>query len=148
LQCSRRSSQWKPQLRPLPRQGASRSPASLPPGMPGTDVRNLVAGFRVCRTLSVPWFPNRASVLPKMARRQLFLASCLSAAVLLTMLQEGTGASVGTQQVARQEAQEDVEQKIFMQESDASSFLKKRGKRSPKPQDEANGKFAGGLPSA
>ncbi|XP_045869841.1 unique cartilage matrix-associated protein-like isoform X2 [Meles meles] len=41
-----------------------------------------------------------------MAWRQLFLASCLSAAVLLTMLQEGTGASVGTQQVARQEAQE------------------------------------------
>ncbi|XP_045869878.1 unique cartilage matrix-associated protein-like isoform X2 [Meles meles] len=41
-----------------------------------------------------------------MVWRQLFLASCLSAAVLLTMLQEGTGASVGTQQVARQEAQE------------------------------------------
>ncbi|XP_047595498.1 unique cartilage matrix-associated protein isoform X1 [Lutra lutra] len=106
--------------------------------MPGTDVRNLVAGFRVCRTLSVLWFPNRASALPKMVWRQLFLASCLSAAVLLTMLQEGTGASVVTRQVARQDAQEDVEQKIFMQESDASNFLKKRGKRSPKSRDEAN----------
>ncbi|XP_047595499.1 unique cartilage matrix-associated protein isoform X2 [Lutra lutra] len=84
--------------------------------MPGTDVRNLVAGFRVCRTLSVLWFPNRASALPKMVWRQLFLASCLSAAVLLT----------------------NVEQKIFMQESDASNFLKKRGKRSPKSRDEAN----------
>ncbi|XP_026334445.2 unique cartilage matrix-associated protein [Ursus arctos] len=73
-----------------------------------------------------------------MAWRQLLLAFCLSAAVLLTMLQEGTGALVGTRQVAGQEAQEDVEQKIFMQESDASNFLKRRGKRSPKFQDEAN----------
>ncbi|XP_008703667.1 unique cartilage matrix-associated protein isoform X1 [Ursus maritimus] len=73
-----------------------------------------------------------------MAWRQLLLAFCLSAAVLLTMLQEGTGALVGTRQVAGQEAQEDVEQKIFMQESDASNFLKRRGKRSPKSQDEAN----------
>uniref|UniRef100_A0A8C0QWX3 Unique cartilage matrix-associated protein n=1 Tax=Canis lupus dingo TaxID=286419 RepID=A0A8C0QWX3_CANLU len=55
-----------------------------------------------------------------------------------TVLQEGTGASVGTQQVAEQEAQEDAEQKIFMQESDASNFLKKRDKRSPKSRDEAN----------
>ncbi|CAK7321560.1 Unique cartilage matrix-associated protein [Vulpes lagopus] len=73
-----------------------------------------------------------------MAWRELLLASGLLAAVLLTMLQEGTGASVGTQQVAEQEAQEDVEQKIFMQESDASNFLKKRDKRSPKSRDEAN----------
>uniref|UniRef100_A0A8C0K431 Unique cartilage matrix-associated protein n=1 Tax=Canis lupus dingo TaxID=286419 RepID=A0A8C0K431_CANLU len=56
----------------------------------------------------------------------------------LSVLQEGTGASVGTQQVAEQEAQEDAEQKIFMQESDASNFLKKRDKRSPKSRDEAN----------
>lgn len=42
----------------------------------------------------------------------------------------------------------DVEQKIFMQESDASNFLKRRGKRSPKSQDEANGKDARGLLSA
>lgn len=96
-----------------------------------------------------------------------------------TVLQEGTGASVGTQQVAEQEAQEgeckghgrvqsrwashcsspgelasvmtglsrvsDAEQKIFMQESDASNFLKKRDKRSPKSRDEANGKDAGDL---
>ncbi|XP_041624072.1 unique cartilage matrix-associated protein isoform X2 [Vulpes lagopus] len=41
-----------------------------------------------------------------MAWRELLLASGLLAAVLLTMLQEGTGASVGTQQVAEQEAQE------------------------------------------
>ncbi|XP_029811790.1 unique cartilage matrix-associated protein isoform X2 [Suricata suricatta] len=40
-----------------------------------------------------------------MAWRQLLLA-CLSAAVLLTMLQEGTGASVGSQQGAGQDAQE------------------------------------------
>ncbi|XP_059118421.1 unique cartilage matrix-associated protein isoform X5 [Peromyscus eremicus] len=31
-----------------------------------------------------------------------------------------------------------VKEKIFMQESDASNFLKRRGKRSPKSQDEVN----------
>ncbi|KAM7157280.1 putative cartilage matrix-associated protein isoform 1-T1 [Molossus nigricans] len=73
-----------------------------------------------------------------MAWRKLLLVSCFLAALLLTMLQEGTGASVGTSQVARQEAQEGVEQKIFMQESDASNFLKRRGKRSPKSREEVN----------
>ncbi|XP_049480563.1 unique cartilage matrix-associated protein [Panthera uncia] len=73
-----------------------------------------------------------------MAWRQLLLACCLSAAVLLTTLQEGAGAAVGTQQEAGQDVWEDVEQKIFMQESDASNFLKRRGKRSPKSQDEVN----------
>lgn len=41
-----------------------------------------------------------------------------------------------------------VEGKIFMQESDALNFLKKRGKRSSKSREEVNGKDAGGLPSA
>ncbi|KAF5928698.1 hypothetical protein HPG69_008486 [Diceros bicornis minor] len=73
-----------------------------------------------------------------MAYRQLFLVSCLLAVVLLSILQEGTDASVGTRQVAGQEAQEGVEQKIFMQESDALNFLKRRGKRSPTSRDEIN----------
>lgn len=108
---------------------------------------------------------------------------CSPHSVLLsTVLQEGTGASVGTRQVAGQEAKEGqcrghpmvqggcaspcdgsgepvlfmtglfrvsgVEQKIFMQESDASNFLKKRGKRSSKSRDEVNGKDAGDPPSA
>uniref|UniRef100_A0A8C6BLR5 Unique cartilage matrix-associated protein n=1 Tax=Monodon monoceros TaxID=40151 RepID=A0A8C6BLR5_MONMO len=51
-----------------------------------------------------------------MAWRQLFLICCLSAVVLLSS----------------------VEGKIFMQESDALSFLKKRGKRSPKSREEVN----------
>ncbi|EPY89207.1 putative cartilage matrix-associated protein [Camelus ferus] len=60
----------------------------------------------------------------------LSLSSCLN-----RMLQEGTSVSVGTRQVGGQEAQECVEE-IFMRESDASNFLKKRDKRSPKSQDE------------
>lgn len=93
------------------------------------------------------------------------------------MLQEGTSASVGSSQAAREEAQEGesmgypysgtggscsphptlvvksaflvsgMKQKIFMPESDASNFLKRRGRRSPKSQDEVNGKDANGLPS-
>ncbi|XP_019518954.1 PREDICTED: unique cartilage matrix-associated protein [Hipposideros armiger] len=73
-----------------------------------------------------------------MAWRQLLLVACLSAAVLLSLLREGTSASVGIRQGAGQEAQEGVEQKIFMQESDASNFLKKRSKRSSKSRDEVN----------
>ncbi|KAL1783889.1 putative cartilage matrix-associated protein isoform X1 [Sigmodon hispidus] len=56
----------------------------------------------------------------------------------LTVLQEGTSASVGSRQVAGEEAKEGMKQKIFMQESDASNFLKRRGKRSPKSQNEVN----------
>nr|XP_008506751.1 PREDICTED: unique cartilage matrix-associated protein [Equus przewalskii] len=73
-----------------------------------------------------------------MACRQLLLISCLLAVVLLSMLQQGTGVSVGTRQVEGQEAQEGVEQRIFMQESDASNFLKRRSQRSPKSRDEVN----------
>ncbi|ELR49007.1 Putative cartilage matrix-associated protein, partial [Bos mutus] len=54
-----------------------------------------------------------------------------------TVLWEGGAVSVGSRQVAGQEAQEDVEE-IFMQESDALNFLKKRSKRSPRFQDEVN----------
>nr|XP_005564699.1 PREDICTED: unique cartilage matrix-associated protein isoform X1 [Macaca fascicularis] len=73
-----------------------------------------------------------------MTWRQALLLSCFSAVVLLSMLREGTGASVGTTPAAKEEASEDAKQKIFMQESDASNFLKRRGKRSPKSRDEVN----------
>uniref|UniRef100_A0A8I6GHM3 Unique cartilage matrix-associated protein n=1 Tax=Rattus norvegicus TaxID=10116 RepID=A0A8I6GHM3_RAT len=71
-----------------------------------------------------------------MSWRQVILLSSLSALVLLCMLQEGTSASVGSRQAAGEEVQEGMKQKIFMQESDASNFLKRRGKRSPKSRDE------------
>ncbi|XP_005398151.1 PREDICTED: unique cartilage matrix-associated protein isoform X1 [Chinchilla lanigera] len=72
-----------------------------------------------------------------MTWRQVLLLSCLSAMVLLSMLREGTSASVGSRQMAG-EAQEGVRQKVFMQESDASNFLKRRSKRSPKSRNEVN----------
>ncbi|XP_077879652.1 upper zone of growth plate and cartilage matrix-associated protein [Ictidomys tridecemlineatus] len=73
-----------------------------------------------------------------MTWRQVLLLSCLSTMVLLSMLREGTSASVGSPQEAGEEAQEGVKPKIFMQESDASNFLKRRSKRSPKSRDEVN----------
>ncbi|CAO2594992.1 Unique cartilage matrix-associated protein [Lemmus lemmus] len=73
-----------------------------------------------------------------MSWRQAILLSSLLAVVLLCMLQEGTSASVGSSQAAEEEAQEGMKRKIFMPESDASNFLKRRGKRSPKSQDEVN----------
>ncbi|XP_003496458.1 unique cartilage matrix-associated protein isoform X3 [Cricetulus griseus] len=73
-----------------------------------------------------------------MSWRQVILLSSLLAMVLLCMLQEGTSASVGSRQAPGEEAQEGMKQKIFMQESDASNFLKRRGKRSPKSQNEVN----------
>nr|XP_034366576.1 unique cartilage matrix-associated protein isoform X4 [Arvicanthis niloticus] len=51
-----------------------------------------------------------------MSWRQVILLSSLSALVFLCSMK----------------------QKIFMQEFDASNFLKRRGKRSPKSRDEAN----------
>uniref|UniRef100_A0A8C5K5X7 Unique cartilage matrix-associated protein n=2 Tax=Jaculus jaculus TaxID=51337 RepID=A0A8C5K5X7_JACJA len=73
-----------------------------------------------------------------MSWRWVFMLSSLSALVLLCMLQEGTSASVSSRQTAGEEPQEGVRQKIFMEESDASNFLKRRGKRSPKSRDEVN----------
>ncbi|XP_012870107.1 PREDICTED: unique cartilage matrix-associated protein isoform X3 [Dipodomys ordii] len=73
-----------------------------------------------------------------MTGRQFLLLSCLSAMVLLCMLREGTGATVGSRQPAGEETQEDSTQKIFMQESDASNFLRRRSRRSPKSRDEVN----------
>ncbi|XP_058915219.1 unique cartilage matrix-associated protein [Kogia breviceps] len=73
-----------------------------------------------------------------MAWRQLFLISCLSAVVLLSILREGTAVAAGTRRLAGQEVQEGAEGKIFMQEPDALNFLKKRGKRSLKPREEVN----------
>ncbi|XP_077023988.1 upper zone of growth plate and cartilage matrix-associated protein isoform X1 [Tamandua tetradactyla] len=68
--------------------------------------------------------------------RQTLLLPCFSAAALLCLLQEGAGMSVGLRQEAGEDSRDAVKQ-IFMQESEASNFLKKRGKRSPKSQDEA-----------
>uniref|UniRef100_A0A452G2Q7 Unique cartilage matrix-associated protein n=1 Tax=Capra hircus TaxID=9925 RepID=A0A452G2Q7_CAPHI len=67
-----------------------------------------------------------------MAWRQLLLTS------FMLLLREGAAVSVGLRQVAGQEAQEGEYREIFMQESDALNFLKKRSKRSPRFQDEVN----------
>ncbi|XP_040824123.1 unique cartilage matrix-associated protein isoform X3 [Ochotona curzoniae] len=73
-----------------------------------------------------------------MTHRRVLLLCCLWAVLLLSALQEGSGASVGSRQAAPEEAQRGVKQKIFMQEADASNFLKKRTKRSSKSREEAN----------
>ncbi|XP_004578525.2 unique cartilage matrix-associated protein [Ochotona princeps] len=73
-----------------------------------------------------------------MTCRPVLLMCCLWAVLLLSALQEGSGASVGRRQAAPEEAQRGVKQKIFMQEADASNFLKKRTKRSSKSREEAN----------
>ncbi|XP_068394939.1 unique cartilage matrix-associated protein isoform X2 [Eschrichtius robustus] len=49
-----------------------------------------------------------------MAWRQLFLISCLSAVVLLSILREGTAVSVGTRRLAGQEVQE-AEKRLKLQ---------------------------------
>ncbi|XP_055970490.1 unique cartilage matrix-associated protein isoform X2 [Sorex fumeus] len=115
------SSQWKPGALP-------RSPpllTTLQLLRPGTEVTTSGRG-------AVPLRPSA----PDMACGQVLLFAGLSALGLLALLQGGTGASVGTGQAGPQEAQEDTGQ-IFMQESDASNFLNKRSRRSPKSPDEA-----------
>ncbi|XP_075409290.1 putative cartilage matrix-associated protein [Tenrec ecaudatus] len=72
-----------------------------------------------------------------MTWRQVLLF-CAPAALLLSLLREGDGVSVGTQAAAAEEDQESAKQKIFTQESDASNFFKKRTRRSPKFRDEVN----------
>ncbi|XP_027694621.1 unique cartilage matrix-associated protein isoform X2 [Vombatus ursinus] len=70
--------------------------------------------------------------------KQIFFLSCLTAFVLLAILETGEGAAVGSKQAAGEEDKENLKKKIFLQESDASNFFKKRGKRSTKSLDELN----------
>uniref|UniRef100_A0A8C5PPX2 Unique cartilage matrix-associated protein n=1 Tax=Leptobrachium leishanense TaxID=445787 RepID=A0A8C5PPX2_9ANUR len=65
--------------------------------------------------------------------KQVLLLSCAAAFVFLAILQEGESASVRTSEEPKESLN-----KIFMAESDASNFFKKRGKRSTKSQDEIN----------
>ncbi|XP_075061371.1 putative cartilage matrix-associated protein [Mixophyes fleayi] len=72
--------------------------------------------------------------------KKVVFLSFAAAVVLLAVFQEGECASVKkTEDGApnRKESKESLK-KIFMQESEASKFFKKRGKRSPKSQDEIN----------
>ncbi|XP_027694620.1 unique cartilage matrix-associated protein isoform X1 [Vombatus ursinus] len=56
----------------------------------------------------------------------------------VAVLETGEGAAVGSKQAAGEEDKENLKKKIFLQESDASNFFKKRGKRSTKSLDELN----------
>nr|XP_055152576.1 unique cartilage matrix-associated protein isoform X2 [Symphalangus syndactylus] len=123
--------QWHPSLLPLS------SLPCLPPSCLGCLPQKW-GPRRVQDAWSALWVLDGAPTSAKMTWRQAVLLSCFSAVVLLSMLREGTSASVGTTQAAGEEASEDAKQKIFMQESDASNFLKRRGKRSPKSRNEVN----------
>ncbi|XP_051817391.1 unique cartilage matrix-associated protein [Antechinus flavipes] len=70
-------------------------------------------------------------------KRILFL-SCSTAFVLLAILEAGEGAAVGSKQAAGEGDKENLKKKIFLQDSDAANFFKKRGKRSIKSWDELN----------
>ncbi|XP_043825035.1 unique cartilage matrix-associated protein [Dromiciops gliroides] len=70
--------------------------------------------------------------------KQILFLSCLTAFVLLAILEAGEGAAVGSKQTVGEEDNKNLKKKIFLQESDASNFFKKRGKRSIKSRDELN----------
>ncbi|XP_037367382.1 unique cartilage matrix-associated protein isoform X1 [Talpa occidentalis] len=62
-----------------------------------------------------------------MTWRQLLLLSCLSAVVFLAMMQESTGASVGTRQVTEQEAKEaENRQKLWADELQREYYEEQR----------------------
>ncbi|XP_038273885.1 unique cartilage matrix-associated protein [Dermochelys coriacea] len=70
--------------------------------------------------------------------KEILFLSCLATFVLLVVLEESDSAAVGTRKAAGEEDKESVKKKIFIQESDASNFFKKRGKRAIKSRDELN----------
>ncbi|MEE6481547.1 hypothetical protein FKM82_012898 [Ascaphus truei] len=72
--------------------------------------------------------------------KQVLFLSCTATVVLLAILQEGEGAAVriSNNGAADAEKKEGLKNRIFMQESEASNFFKRRGKRSTKSKDEIN----------
>ncbi|XP_069483898.1 unique cartilage matrix-associated protein [Ambystoma mexicanum] len=69
---------------------------------------------------------------------RVLLLCCLAAVALLALLSEGEGAAVRSPRAAGPEEKEGLKKRVFMKGSDASSFFRKRGKRSPKAQGEIN----------
>ncbi|XP_040199342.1 unique cartilage matrix-associated protein [Rana temporaria] len=69
--------------------------------------------------------------------KQVLFLSFAAAVVLLAVSQVAESASVRSRDDGATDKKESLK-KIFMQESDASNFFKKRGKRSTKSQDEIN----------
>ncbi|XP_061493853.1 unique cartilage matrix-associated protein isoform X1 [Rhineura floridana] len=71
--------------------------------------------------------------------RQVLFLFCLMTFGLLIVLERGDTVAVGSKKAAAGELRKgSVKKRIFMQESDASNFFKKRGKRSTKSRDELN----------
>ncbi|KAM8973708.1 upper zone of growth plate and cartilage matrix-associated protein [Pelodytes ibericus] len=74
-----------------------------------------------------------------MTWKQALVISCAATLVLLAILQESEGASLSVRSKDDGTAEKkDSPKNIFMKESDASNFFKRRGKRSTKSQDEIN----------
>ncbi|XP_077328443.1 upper zone of growth plate and cartilage matrix-associated protein [Lithobates pipiens] len=69
--------------------------------------------------------------------KQVLFLSFAAAVVLLAVSQVAESAAVRSRDDGAADKKESLN-KIFMQESDASNFFKKRGKRSTKSQDEIN----------
>ncbi|XP_019399235.1 PREDICTED: unique cartilage matrix-associated protein [Crocodylus porosus] len=69
--------------------------------------------------------------------KQILFLSCLATFVLLTVLEESDTAAVGSRKADGDENKESLK-KIFIQESDASNFFKKRSRRSTSSIDELN----------
>ncbi|XP_020653417.1 upper zone of growth plate and cartilage matrix-associated protein [Pogona vitticeps] len=71
--------------------------------------------------------------------KQVLVVSCLVTLVLLIVLEGGNATAVGpTKAAAGESSKESMKKRVFMQESDASNFFKKRGKRATKSRDELN----------
>ncbi|XP_015272725.1 PREDICTED: unique cartilage matrix-associated protein [Gekko japonicus] len=71
--------------------------------------------------------------------KQVLFLSCLMTFVILTVLEGGNTVAVGSQKAAAGESsKESLKKRVFMKESDASNFFKKRGKRATKSRDELN----------
>ncbi|XP_029472440.1 unique cartilage matrix-associated protein [Rhinatrema bivittatum] len=72
-----------------------------------------------------------------MSCKEMVLLSGLATILLLTMLQDGDAAALGSGK-ASAEGKKPNPKNIFMKESDASNFLKRRSKRSPRSWYEIN----------
>ncbi|XP_062991118.1 unique cartilage matrix-associated protein [Elgaria multicarinata webbii] len=71
--------------------------------------------------------------------KEVLFLSCLMTFVLLIVLKGGDTMAVDSKKAAAGDVStESMKKKVFIQESDASNFFKKRGKRSTKSRDELN----------
>ncbi|XP_033880807.3 unique cartilage matrix-associated protein-like [Acipenser ruthenus] len=107
------------------------------PSLPIKHMRNFQP--KLVDSLHSPLFWSLSESATKMNWNQIIFISLLATVLILAIANEAESAAVRTDKSDIKTGDgENLKKRIFMQESEATAFLKRRGRRSTKSKDEVN----------